>query len=259
MAIQVPAPALEFGFANDPVGTHTSRTIMLAELRQLLAACPATAGLEAYRAAIVDENVLLKRTVTTRKQSLRALRELYALDPAVPVFRALRDLWDEDAEGQPLLALLCAAARDPLLRATAELVLATPPGMEVTPRALAEAAGAAFPSRYGTSLVVAGRNIASSWQQSGHLRGRLTKVRARAESRPAAAAYALLLAYLCSARGEGLFETPWSRLLDAPVHLAREQAIAAARRGLLEYRHSGTVTDLSFRHLLRAAGQEGEA
>lgn len=103
-------------------------TIMLAELRQLLAACPANAGLEAYRAAIVNGNVLLKRTVTTRKQSLRALRELYALDPAVPVFRALRDLWDEDAEGQPLLALLCAAARDPLLRATAELVLAMSPG-----------------------------------------------------------------------------------------------------------------------------------
>lgn len=253
-ATQVPKSALIVGFANDPIGTHTSRTIMVDELRQLLGTCPANVDLDNYRTAVVDENVLLKRTVTTRKQSLRSLRELYALDPRVLLFRALRDLWGEDVQAQPLLALLCAVARDPLLRATAEHVLDTPPGAEVTPQALAEAAGGAFPGRYGTSLAVAGRNIASSWEKSGHLRGRNTKVRARAASRPAAAAYALLLGHLCGARGEALFATLWCRLLDAPAYVVREQTIAAGQGGLLEYRHSGAVTAIGFRHLLREEG-----
>jgi len=38
-----PELALAYGFENEPVGTHLSRTIMLADLRRLLAACPPTA------------------------------------------------------------------------------------------------------------------------------------------------------------------------------------------------------------------------
>ena len=80
MSIQVSALANEYGFINEPVGAHSSRTMMLAELRLLLAACPQSASFEEYRSAIIDENVLLKKTVATRKVSFRWLRELYALD-----------------------------------------------------------------------------------------------------------------------------------------------------------------------------------
>lgn len=38
MRIDVPPAALVFGFVNDPPGTHTSRTMMLTELRALLVA-----------------------------------------------------------------------------------------------------------------------------------------------------------------------------------------------------------------------------
>ena len=125
MSLQIPAPANKFGFINDPVGTHGSRTIMLAELRLLLGACQASASLEEYRSAIVDENVLLKKTVITRKDSFRRLRELYSLNKNTLLFRALRDLWDDDMQVQPLLALLCAVARDPLLKGTAEMISPT--------------------------------------------------------------------------------------------------------------------------------------
>ena len=100
-------------------------------------------------------------------------------------------------------------------------------------------------------LANAGRHAASSWQQSGHLRGKMEKVRDRAESRPAAVAYALLLGHLCGARGDGLFTTLWARRAGAPEHTLREQAAEASRLGYLEYRHAGAVTDISFRHLLR--------
>ena len=229
---------------------------MLAELRLLLAI--KAAGFEEYRTAILDDNVLLKKTVATRRESLRRLRELYALNPNTLLFRALRDLWDDDTQAEPLLALLCATARDPILRATVEMILAVPAGVVVTPQMISETVNKSFPDRFNAmTLANFGRHIASSWQQSGHLHGKLQKVRAQAESRPAATVYALLLGYLCGERGEALFQTLWCRLLDTPVHTLYEQAFTASQRGWIEFRRSGGVTDVGFKYLLREKGQSG--
>jgi len=250
----IPSDALVYGFVNNTVGTHGSRTIILAESRALLAACPASSTIDAYRVAVVDDNVLLKRTVTTRRESFRRLRELYALTPDTLLFYALRELWDADAEAQPLLALLCACARDALLRGTVELILTALPHASVTPGQISAAVDDSFPSRYSpTTLANVGRHAASSWQQSGHLDGRLRKTRARAPSHPSSVASALLLGYLCGARGEGLFHTMWARLLDAPVHTLRDQALVASQLGWIDYRHSGSVTDIGFRYFLSHA------
>ena len=73
--------------------------------------------------AIVEGNALGKKTESTRKLSAQRLSELYALDEAVPLFRLLRELWPIDEPGRPMLAFLCASARDPLLRMTAKPVL----------------------------------------------------------------------------------------------------------------------------------------
>lgn len=256
MVLQVPEPALAFGFTNGPGGTHTSRTMMLAELRLLLAACPRDATFEDYQVAIIDDNVLLKNTLTTRVRTRRGLRELYALNRKILLFRALRDLWDDDPEAQPLLGLVCAIARDPVLRATTEVLLGVPPGKEVTSQMMEEAVARNFPSRYNAAILAKiGRNAASTWEQAGHLQGRLRKIRVRAESRPAAVAYALLLGYLCGGRGEALFHTLWSRLLDTPPHVLHEQAFVASQRGWIEYRRTGEVTDIGFRYLLRQEGR----
>jgi hypothetical protein len=252
MSIQISALPNQYGFVNEPGGAHSSRTMMLAELRLLLATCPPSASLEEYRSAIVDDNVLLKKTIATRKVSFRRMRELYAFDRKVLLFRALRDLWDEDTQAQPLLALLCAIARDPLLRSTAESILATPLGETVTPSMFAEAVNASFPNYYNSkTLASIGRNIISSWQQAGLLSGKLHKVRISAQSHPASVAYALLLGYLSDARGDALFRTLWSRLLDASEHVLHAHALVASQRGWIEYRHMGEVTEVGFRHLLR--------
>jgi hypothetical protein len=146
MSVQIPALPNQYGFVNKIGGAHSSRTMMLAELRLLLAACPQPASIAEYKSAIVDENVLLKKTVATRKVSFRIMRELYALDRKILLFRALRDLWDEDTQAQPLLALICAVSRDPLLRSTAESILAIPVGETVTPSMLSEAVNTSFPN-----------------------------------------------------------------------------------------------------------------
>jgi hypothetical protein len=231
---------------------------MLKELRMVLSACPRPTDYEGFRSAMVDENVLLKNTVTTRKESLRRLREMYALDENTVLFRALRDLWDDGPEAQSLLPLQCATARGSILRATAGLILSVPKGETVTPQMIEKATEEAFPGRYNLMMLAnVGRHAASSWQQSGHLKGRLKKVRDRATPTPASTANSLLLAHLCGNRGEAMFSTLWARLLDAPSHNLLEPASQASRLGWLEYRHTDTVTEITFRHLLRNdSGQE---
>src|SRR5258708_2520410 len=252
MSLQIPISADEFGFINEPVSVHSSRTMMLAELRLLLAACQKAASLDEYQAAIIEENILLKRTVATRRVSFLRLRDLYALNTHILLFRSLRDLWDDDVEAQPFLALLSAVARDAILRGTAEKILALPIGDAVSPDMLAEAVNASFPHRYNsTTLASIGRNAISSWQQAGLLSGKLNKVRVQVHSHPASVAYALLLGHLSGARGEALFLTLWCRLLDTPMHILHEQAIVASQRGWIEYRHMGNVTEVGFRYLLR--------
>jgi hypothetical protein len=250
MRIDVSAMALAAGFFNVPMGTHTSRTIMLREARALLGACKSGSSVDDYRHAAVHENVILKSTLSTRIKTFRHLRELYALSEECALFRSMCLLWHADTNGQPLIALLCACARDPLLRATANLVIERAVGEEVLSDELAMAVDEAFPGRYRPGVLARiGRNIASSWRQSGHLAGRLTKMRSSPASSPVATAYALFLSDLCGAKGDRLFGSLWTRILGVPEHTARAQAEAASQMGWLEYRHAGHVTDISFRYL----------
>jgi hypothetical protein len=106
------------GFRRGDVGTHTSRTIMLAELTTLFNAVPTAATGEEIAVAIRHANCLGKATASTRRLTHQRLNELYALDPQVPIYRVLRRLWDLDAPARPLLAITVAVARDPLLAAS---------------------------------------------------------------------------------------------------------------------------------------------
>ena len=254
---EIPDTALAAGLVAESAGVHTSRTLMLVELRLLLAACPATTNVEGYRTAVVEENVLLKRTATTRRATFKWVRQLYALDTALPIFGALRHLWEADAAGQSTLAILCAVARDPMLRATAPVVLDCAPGAELPAPRLAEAIEAAYLGRFNAgSLRALGSHTASSWQQSGHLTGKVRKVRATVQPTPASTAYALLLGHLCDERGVGLFATLWARLLDAPPSALDAQAFAAAQRGWLDYRRIGEIADFGFSALLTTSPGE---
>src|SRR5437879_5419839 len=104
------------GFREGAASVHTSRTMMLDELSLLMEQIEADAPVDDYRRAVVEENIVGKPTQTTRQRTVKRLEELYALDPACPVFRLLRHFWAAYKDGRPMLAFLAAAARDPLLR-----------------------------------------------------------------------------------------------------------------------------------------------
>jgi hypothetical protein len=241
----------EVGFRWGAKGTHTSRTIMLDELRALLGSCPQGASRDDYLRAIHDDNCLGKRTVATRKLSSQRLSELYALDQHVPLFRVMRRCWYADRTGQALLALLLALARDPLLRASAPPVLRMRPGEELARQHLTDAISQAVGVRLSdstTDKVV--RNVASSWTQSGHLKGRSRKVRQTVAPTAATTAFALLLGYLTGKRGVALFETLWAQVLDSAVEELMHLAVDARRLGFLDMSRSGGVIEVAFSRLL---------
>ena len=239
------------GFRWGNKGTHTSRTIMLDELRALLTHCRPEATPEDYVSAIIEDNCLGKRTVATRKLSLQRLSELYSLDPKVLLFRIMRHLWYADRFGQTILPLLLALARDPLLRATAASVLCMRPGEELARQPMIVALNRAAGSRFneGTLNKVV-RNAASSWTQIGHLKGRSHKVRQSIAPTASTTAYSLLLGYLTGSRGAKLFETPWAQVLDTPPGEIMHLAMDARRLGFLDMSQSGGVVEVAFSRLL---------
>ncbi len=227
--------------------------MMLDELEMLLGACARGATYEEYAAAIVDDNVLHKATQATRQKSLRHLRELYGLRAGVPVFGALRALWWEDEASRPLLALQCAAARDPLIRCSIETVQAARPGTRLTAKDFSNAVQAAFPGRFSPGVRSRiGRNLASTWTQSGHLASNsrvAPKLRVRITVRPTAGLYALYLGHLAGFAGPALLATPWTAMLDADAATMTELAQEAGRVGWLNYAASGGMIQIGFEHL----------
>ena len=252
---RVPRSAAAFGLRIDPTGTHLSSTLKLEELRALLAR-RSVATVSDYRVDIVDQNLLGKPTASARRITFERLRELYGLDPSLLVFRALGDLWDADDSARPMIALLCSTARDPILRAMTPFLLRLPVGATTTTHELAEVADHHFPGKFvPSSRERLGRNVSSSWEKAGLLSGRQLKKRAKSQARPASLAYALLLGDLCGDRGQALFATLWAAMLDAPIHELKELAVVASRQGWIEYRASGDVVEVSFRHLMRDQGE----
>lgn len=191
-------PASVWGFRSGDRGTHTSRTIMLDELSHLLDAVPGDVTREVYVDAVVDGNCLGKRTAANPRLSLQRLTELYGLNAQLILFRVLRDLWGRHESSRPLLGLLLALARDPLLGSIASVIIRTPFGHEFARETMKEALSEAVGDRLNESTLNAVLwRASSSWTQSGHLQGRVRKTRQRAQPTPVATAYALLLGYLC--------------------------------------------------------------
>lgn len=230
---------------------------MFSELQSLLDAVPGSVARESYEQGVLGDNCLGKRTLATRKLSLQRLSELYALDPSVPLFRVMRDLWEINPDSRQQLALLATLARDPLLRLTAGPVLQTPAGKEFARQNMTDALEAGTGGRFNDStLDKIVRNASSSWTQAGHLQGRFRKFRQLIRATPSASAYALLLGYMQGGRGRNLFACDWVKVLDLDELEARERADDAKRLGLLDIKQSGSLIDISFPKLLTEADKE---
>lgn len=224
---------------------------MISDLQRLLEANPPDTAPEKYRISIFEDNVLGKRTSSTRLWSWWKLRALYGLDPRLAVFRCFRQLWDSDSRGRPILALLCACARDPLLRVSSSVILMAPIDSVVTSEDFMRHIKEATPDRFkATTLRSMSRNLVSTWTQSGYLREGKVRRRAHPIITPEATAYALVLGRLAGVRGQLLFTTLWAALLDTSTERLYELAALASQRGCIDLRRAGTVVDVGFSKLL---------
>jgi hypothetical protein len=162
----------------------------------------------------------------------------------------LRRLWAVDHQGGPLLALLAAIARDPLLAASVPAIVELQPGTSLNRDRLTEALRSVTGDRLNdATLDKVVRNVASTWQQSGHLEGRTFKKRRLVEPTAAAFTFALFLAYAAGFRGADLLTSPWVNLLDISPSKAHALAQEAKRIGLIDFRMAGDVVAVGLERL----------
>ena len=238
---------LSLGFSNG--GVLSSRSVMLPELTDLLGVGPPTDSLAAFRRLALENDALHKASAANRKKTFHFLTRLYALDPGVALFReALRLQRLFPADLRALMGLL-AFAREPLLRACADMVLATPVGHALG-RSDFEAWIRDFaPGRYSASMYASfSHNLYAAFFQLGYLGPAIGKVRLRLRpaATPASAAFAAYLDWLNGANGVSLLGGRYSSTLA----LARSHHLgllsAAGQLGLMRVAHSGGVLQLDF-------------
>jgi len=235
------------GFRFGVNGPHAARTMMLDDLRMLLAHTVLESTRADYESAVVDANVLGKPTRKARELAFRHLATLYSLDPKNAIFRALRRLWPLDEAAQPLLALTVALARDPLLLGTKSFILEQSVG-QVMPRETIEShLRATHPGRFSAaSLKSFAQNIAGTWTAGGLLEGRVRKMRSKPEPRPESVALLLFMGYLEGRTGPRLFSSSWMSLLSSSLDECEALACSATHRGILVFMNAGGVKEVRF-------------
>ncbi|MGD9617793.1 MAG: hypothetical protein AB7H90_21865 [Alphaproteobacteria bacterium] len=217
---------------------------MLAELTTVLASSAADHPSD----AVVEGNLLGKPSVRAREAALYRLRQLYGFTDDCPVWTVLRRLWNCDSPGRPLLALLCALARDPTLRDGAAAVLYASLGEPIRWPLIAAAFETRHPGRLSEKMAKSlAQNAASSWTQAGFLRGAVRKERVRPVATPAVAASAALLAGLCGFGGMRLIESRWLDVLDRPLEDRMVLLRQAEGMGLARLRKVGDVIEIDAR------------
>ena len=245
------AAAVRFGYSDKQTGAHMARSMMLAELADLLRAVPPDAQYSDYRRAILEDNVLGKATMSSREKSLRHLFQNYALDPSAALFRSLRLFGQEDPACLPLLAATCAYCRDAQLRHSFTLIQRLRVG-EVLPRERMEKHfEAAYPGRFSPAMRKSlAQNVITTWSAAGHLAGKMTKTRLLPEPRVASATYAMFAGYLIGLRGQSLLDSVFASLVGADASLLVRHLSSASGRGWVRFRHAGGVFEVDFSPLL---------
>ena len=99
------------------------------------------------------------------------------------------------------------------------------------------------------------RNAGSSWTQSGHLQGRVRKIRQRVRPTVGPAALAIWLGSIDGLAGEQLLDCRWTKVLDRTGGETVELTLQAKRLGLIQARIGGGVVEIDTSRLEATAGE----
>lgn len=223
---------------------HTSRTLMYSELSGLMA----NAATDLDFQAALQANAIGKTTKTNTTKTAMLLRKLYLLDPLRSEFRAFLYFWGlVQPTERPLLALVFALGNDTLLAESSEVVLSASLGHRVEVDKFEMQVERFHPNRFSPITVHSvGKNLASSWKQGGFLSGKYRNLRIEVRPTYLVVTFAMHLAYLHGDRGEYILASKWVRVLDLSPERLRELAHEAAKRELMVFQSSGSVTAITF-------------
>jgi hypothetical protein len=238
---------LKYGYKFGRNGAHASRTMMLSEVSTLLASVTTSAARGDYQREVVDLNVLGKPTKKARELTFRHLCDLYSLDVAQPVFRVFRQLWSQDEQARPVLGLMIALVRDPLLRSSQEFMLKKQPGDSVKRDELEALLAKDDPVRFSpASLKSFAQNINGTWTQAGYLSGKAHKTRVVPRITATNVTFALFLGHMEGLTGQRLFTSSWINLLPGSPDELVAHANSASHRGQIVFMNAGGVKEVRF-------------
>lgn len=231
--------------------------MMLEELNRLFEHTQPETTREGYKDEIVSLNVLGKPTQKSRLLTYGHLAELHGLDNAIPLFRVFRLLWVLDAPARPVLALMLALARDPVLRLSQAFILGKEVGEHVRREEVEELIEQAEPDRFSAATLKSiAQNINGSWTQAGYLEGRVKKIRAMPYVTPINVTFALFLGHLEGLSGQRLFSSSWTSLLCRSPDELESLTNSAAHRGQIVFLNAGGVKEVRFTGFLTAEEEQ---
>ena len=237
----------QLGFYFGVSGAHAGRTLMLSDLDVLLEHSPEGANTKWFSNAILKDNLLAKSSVNNRDPVSRGMRQLYALDPNICLYRVFRTLYLADTASRPMLAVLMAMARDALFRKSAEVILAATPALVINTDSFLVALDSVSAGRMGAAtLRLACGNVFNSWRQAGFLTNTHLRTRVKPPVGWAAMAFALFLGWLEGDRGRLLFDTIWAKMFDRDIAELLTLATTASRQGHIEFLNAGGVIEVRF-------------
>jgi hypothetical protein len=230
---------------------------MLIEFRALVRAMPLTATKDDFVKTIVEENVLEKPTLSSRRKSLRHLIELYGMDPSKALFRVLWELGHADQDSIAQLCLVCAYARDSQLRYSFELIRTLRLGEVLERAAMEQHLENGFPGRFSPAMKKSmAQNVNTTWTFGGHLTGKAKKTRQLPSPRPISAAYAMFVGYLTGLRGERLLDSAFAALVASNRSQLQAALSLASAKGLLSLKKAAGIVEFDFSNLLTSAEQD---
>lgn len=228
---------------------HTSRTLMFAELSQVM-----NHGIEGSDFdEILSSNVTSKLSNTNLIKTNQYLRRLYGFDKEDLLFRCFKHYWTlVDNEKKRILALLFALSNDFLLKESIDVVVSTKVGERVAIEKFDDNIEKYHQGKYsGNTRRSAAQNVASSWKQAGYIQGKVKNIRVQPMHDYYTVAFALLLSYLNGDRGEYILLSKWVKALALSTEELRDLIKEAAKRDLLQYQYGGNVTVISFENQLK--------
>lgn len=228
---------------------HTSRTIMFAELAQVMNHLLEGGDFN----EILNSNVTGKLSNSNLIKTNRYLRQLYGFDKKDLLFRCFEHYWTlVDNEKKSILTFLFALSNDFLLKESIDIVINSKVGEKVAIEKFDDNIEKYHPGKYSDNTRrSAAQNVASSWKQAGYIQGKMKNIRVQPEQDYYTVAFALLLSYLHGDRGEYILLSKWIKTLALNTEELRDLIKEAAKKDLLQYQFGGNVTVISFDNQLK--------